>query len=337
VIISFYYCLTAQKNKQYFISGIFAGLAFVFRITSFFGLFTVFIIVVRRKLPASAAFIGGALTSCGLLIIALLLAGIDLSAVFHYMLTDNFGSGSTTDHSVAWKLDMFSANFFDSELVLFYPFVAGYILFRKKFDWFTCWLVCSFIGINVLGIYARQHFKELLPPLSLLSAFILAYAADTYKVSFKGLLILVWICFFPKILEPLWGFKKAVRHVASAPTYNPDTIQSDEETEKQLGLWIKNNTTETDKVFVSGYGARVQVFSERLSPTIYFNVTQTAEAKQRLYKDLLLNSPAMLVIPAFENYKNLVGDDIRNFIDQLAAQYYSFDKRMYGYNIYRLK
>ena len=337
-IISFYYCLSAKKNKQYFISGLFAGLALAFRLTSVFGLLTVFILAIRRRrrMPALPLFITGTIVMGGLLTMAMLLAGINLPDIYHYMLADNFGAGSTTDHSLLWKLDMFTANFFNSELVLFYPFVTAYILIKKRIDWVIAWLIFSFIGINILGIYARSHFKELLPALSLASAFALAYASETYKISYKGLLVLVWICFFPKITEPLLGLRNAINYSTSVVNNAEGSTQASEEAEKLLGLWIRAKTKETDKVFVAGYGARVQVFSTRLSPTIFFNVTQTSEARQRLYRDLTLNKPDMLVIPTFTNYTSFVGADIRDFIARLAAQYYSRDTSLYSYTVYRL-
>ncbi|MEO8403917.1 MAG: glycosyltransferase family 39 protein [Chitinophagaceae bacterium] len=337
VIISFYYCLSAEKNKHYFISGLFAGIALAFRLTSFFGILAILLVLIRRKLPATGAFIAGGAIALGVLFAAMLLAGINMELMIHNMLTDNFGSGSTTDHSWAWKMDIFSSNFFDSEFVLFYPFVIGYLFFERKINWLVAWLICTFIGINVLGIYARPHFKELLPSLSLMSAFALAHLTETYKISYKGLLVVVWICFFPKLLEPFWGLKKTIRPVPPVAACTPDLLQSDEAGEKQLGKWVKENTKETDQVFVAGYGARVQVYSERLSPTIYFNVTQTSEAKNQLYKDLEANKPAMMIVPAFSNYKKFVGSDIRDFIEKVIARDYVWERCLYGYGIYRLK
>jgi hypothetical protein len=150
-------------------------------------------------------------------------------------------------------------------------------------------------------------------------------------------LIITWVCFFPKIIEPLWGVKKWLDPPAVKPLAycNDTTLKTDEAAERLLGLWIKANTKETDLVYVAGYGARVQAFSERLSPTIYFNVTQTAKAKERLFKDLSQTMPYLVAIPVSETYKSYVSADIRDSIDQLVTSgQYGPGICLYGYTIY---
>jgi hypothetical protein len=152
-------------------------------------------------------------------------------------------------------------------------------------------------------------------------------------------MIIVWICFFPKTLEPIWGLRKMFRSVIIPPkTYcdNPGVI-TDEEAERRLGKWIKTVTTDTDLVYVAGYGARVQLFSERISPALYFNITQNNYSKTQIYRDLENKPPAMIVIPVFSSYKNWVDRDVRDYIDKLVADRYVFDKCLYGYGIYRKK
>lgn len=337
VIISFYYTITAKKNRDYFISAVFAGIALAFRLTSCFGILVILLVVLRQKRSAVWMFAGGILLCISFAVLTAFLAGIDLSSICYYMVTGNFGAGSTTDHSWTWKMDLFSANFFNSEMVVFYPFITVYVLLKKKIDWVMIWMLLSFIGINILGIYARPHFKELLPSLSVMTALVLNQANKNQAISYKSLMILVWICFFPKSREPLIGIKNAIRHTPVSIDCKEGLLQANEEQEKLLGLWIKANSKETDKVFIAGYGARVQVFSERLSPSVYFNVTQTERAKQQLYKDLESVKPGWLIIPAFMNYKNFVGEELRNYMDNLATKYYRFDKCMYGYTIYKLK
>jgi hypothetical protein len=339
IIIAFYQCLTAQKNKHYFISGLLAGLACCFRVSAVFGLLAVFITIIRRGFAASCVFMAGVLSG-GLLLVALCwFTGIELAAFVHYAVTGNFGQGSTTDHSLHWKTESFTTNFFYSELVLFYPLVAGYFMLYKKIDAPATWLICTFIGINVLGIYADPHFKELLPAFAIMSALTLTQLTETYQVPYKGLLVIVWLCFFPKVLEPFWGVKKLL----SRSTINPNSfchepvVAANDEAEKQLGLWIKDATKVTDLVYVAGYGARVQAYSERLSPTIYFNITQTAIAKEQLFKDLARNKPALVAVPVFTNYASFVDKDLREYVSDLVAKEYVFQQCLYGYNVYVAK
>ena len=146
-------------------------------------------------------------------------------------------------------------------------------------------------------------------------------------------------CFFPKLLNPFIDLK----HLISPAADTNDMLctqpyqQVDDNSKKELGLWIKSNTSLREEVFVAGYGSIVQAYSERQSPTIYFNVTQTVTAKKRLFTDLDSNEPVMIVIHASQEYNNNINEDIRIFIDSLVRKNYSFKRCMYGYGVYRFK
>jgi len=339
VIISFYKCLVATNNKHYFISGLLAGLGIGCRFSAVFGTMAVFIMAFRRNWKGALLLGTGIISGCLLMAGLIELSGIPVRDFLFYGFADNFGEGSATDFSWEYKLDQFFNNFFNSELILFYPFIIGYILVTKKLDHLLVWLLCTFIGINILGLYARPHFKELLPAFSLTAALCLSHLTSQYKLSFRGLMIIVWICFFPKTLEPLWGLRKTFRSVIIPPkTFcdNPAAI-TDEEAERRLGKWIKTVTSDTDLVYVAGFGARVQLYSERVSPALYFNITQTNYSRAQIYRDLENKPPAMIAIPVFSSYKAWVDKEVRDYIDKLVADRYVFDKCQYGYGIYRRK
>jgi len=338
IIISAYYSLTAAGAKRYFASGLLAGVGIAFRLSAGFGAAAIFFYLCKNNRKGIVPFIAGAITSIVAIAALLILSGINTHDLLLNVFFDNFGHGSTTDHTLSWKITSFMNGFCYAEIVMFYPFIALYFLLTKKFNFLAVWLLCTFIGINVLGIYARNHFKELLPALSLASGLAIGQLATTYKVPFNALLAMVWLAFFPKIIEPLAGIKILLHPQAiQSQNFCQPTRQPDEYAEKQLGLWIKANTAATDKLFVAGFGARVQAYSERVSPTIYFNVTQTAIAKHTLFHDLAADKPTMMAIPLFVEYNTHVQQDIRVFIDSIAATNYSFTGCMQGYGIYRLK
>src|SRR5215831_13445132 len=205
IIISFYKSITAQKGKAYFVSGLLAGVAFGFRISAVFGVGAILISILRKKFIPALLFLAGVASALLALTILLSLSGMHLHDFLTYGFSDNFGAGSPTDYDLSSKLQRALDSFFYSEFILFYPLVVGYFMIKKKLDPVTIWLICEFVGINVLGIYARNHFKEILPPLSLSSGICLAYLAETYKVPVKAIVIVTWIAFFPKILEPFVG------------------------------------------------------------------------------------------------------------------------------------
>jgi hypothetical protein len=337
IIIAVYLSIVFQKNKYSFISGLFAGLGLGFRFSAIFGILPVFINTVNKSRKSAIAFLLGLFTCIGLLILLILLAGININDFFFFGFTDNFGAGSPTDHSLAWKAQRFADSFFYSELILFYPAVVCYFILVRKLNFLKGWLFCEFIGIIILGIYAHNHFKNLLPALSLISAIVVNHIIVNYHISVKKILLVIWIIFFPKTFEPLFGFKKFLKN----PIDNPEKYckepfqQPDNYTRKQLGLWIKSNTMPEEKVLIAGMGAHIQVYSERLSPSIYFNLTQTKRAIMRFINDVTLNKPSLILVPKFEEYKN-IDSGLRTFIDELIAKNYHFINCKYGYSVYKI-
>jgi hypothetical protein len=339
IILSFYRQLTGQKRKDFFFSGIFAGLALGFRLSAVFGILALFILSFRKSRAATISFWSGLFSGILFLACIGLFAGINFQEFIYYSISDNFGKGSPTDHSFLWRLENFSDKFFYSELILFYPGLLGYLLIKKKLDSLVLWVVLEFIGINVIGIYDRAHLKDILPSLSLASALSINYLIEKYKVPVKPVMLIIWITFFPKLLEPLVNLKKLFSGVAEKPeTFCQSPFpQPDDGIRKKLGYWVKSNTPENERVLVAGFGAQVQVYTERLSPSIYFNATQTRAAKEKFYRDVLLNKPGMVLVPAFSGYLRDVDQDMRLFIEALVAKDYYFDRCMYGYTIFKIK
>lgn len=329
-IIAFYYFIKNKQGRSIFLSSLFITIAMAFRVTAFFPFVFLLLANLRSNRSRVLYFLSGVAGVVFLLLVLAYLVHISPKDFIYYGFTENFGQGSATDHPLLWRFENFFNGFFYSELILFYPALLCCIFIRRIPGILWGWLLSSFIAINVIGIYATQHFKEVLPALCLINAFFYAYVVDHYQVSFRKLLIVLWILFFPKLLEPLVSLKKLVQSGSSVAN---DDVEYDR---KQLGLWIKAHSEIHDKVYVAGYGAQIQAYSERISPSIYFNVTQTQRAKQQLFKDLDSQRPALIVIPQFDAYQNLVQDDIRQYLDKYVQHGYSLDTSMYHYSLYRL-
>jgi hypothetical protein len=221
--------------------------------------------------------------------------------------------------------------------VLFYPLVLLYVFVKRKIDFPVLWCVLTFVAINMIGIYDVVHLKDLLPPLSLLNAIAAAYLIEKYKLS-TGLVALgVGIVFFPSMTTPIANLKILLGNAATPIIYGKAPYVNPPEGDREaLGKWIKANTRSTDMVLVHSYGTQVQVYSERLSPTIYFNITQTPIAKARFYHDLQQNKPTMILIPMFPEYQNLVDADLRAFVSDLVKSNYHLESSMYNYQIFRI-
>lgn len=339
IILAVYRYLIAKSKKEIFAAGLLAGVAFAFRLTGAFGIIAILIYCLFKNRKYALVFCAGAISSIIALVVCCLLAGINLHDLLIYGLIDNFSSGSATDHTLLWKWHNFSAKFLQSGMLLFYPVVLGYFFIRRKADLFVLWLILAFIAINAVGIYDAVHLKELLPSLSLMGAFYMDYLLGRYKFRTNLALLIIWIIFFPSLSEQLVTMKRLPSNGASSPQKlctSPFTIP-DEGTRKLLGRWVRDNTSPQDKVYIAGFGAQVQAYSERISPTIYFNVTQTAVAKSRFYSDMRSGKPAMILVPLFPEYKQTVSVDMRQFVDSLATKNYQLLGCMYNYSIYRIK
>lgn len=336
VIISIYYGMVCAGNRSAFIGGLFAGLGFGFRVTAAMGILPVILFIFRKSRRSGFFFLLGTAVSVGSLILLAVLVGIGIHDLLFYGVIDNFGSGSATDHALAWKVQRFADGFFYSEIILFYPVVFCYVILVRKTDFLKTWLISEILGIMILGMYDRSHYKSLLPALSLMGAYVIHYLVENQQAPPKMILLGIWVIFFPKTFEPLFALKKILISKTGQQNQNSrNTGFEDEYSKKTVGLWIRSNTLPGEKVYVAGYGAQIQLYSERVSPSIYFNITQTAFAKKRLFRDLITNKADMLVIPAFEKYSGLVDADVRQFINQLAVESYRLDTCIASYNIFK--
>ncbi|MBS1532510.1 MAG: glycosyltransferase family 39 protein [Bacteroidetes bacterium] len=339
IILAFYFFVTAQSGKSYFLSGFLAAVGLGFRLSAFFGAAAIFISSVKKGREATILFCVGLASGFLILVLAAIFAGINLHDLYFYMYADNFGGGSTTDHNFLWRMVQFHNLFFYSEAMLFYPLVMVYLFIKQRVDWVVLWSILVFIGINLLGNYARVDLRGLLPPLSLIAAFAVSHLIDLYQISFRKLMLIIWVCFSPKIVEPFLNFTRLFTgEFQKAENFcHPPYIQPDESASRQLGQWVKANTKADELVFVAGGGPQVQAYSERISPSIHFSAGETLKARQRFLSDMRKNKADMILVPLYPEYRYYLTSDLLNYVDSLTAKHYYFVRCMFNYNIYRLK
>lgn len=338
-IIAVYRYISARTRADMLLSGLLAGLAFGFRFTGVVGIVAILLSCLRKNVQYALTFCAGVMCGIAILIVAGLFAGISFDNMYTYAFADNFGLGSATYHTLLWKWQNFSNKLIFSGMVLFYPLVIGYVYVKRKLDLFLVWFILALTGICVIGIFDNVHLKELLPALSLMGAFCINYFTDRYHWPVSLVLLVILVLFLPNFSEPIRNIKNVnagnttkASQLCTAPFTIPD-----EGTRKLLGWWARDNTKPQDKVYVAGYGAQVQVYTERISPTVYFNVTQTARAKARFFDEMSTNTPEIILVPLFPQYAQLVDPDMRQFIDTLMAKKYQLQGCMYNYHVYRLR
>jgi len=336
-LIAAAYCwVTARGQRPLFVSGLFAALALGFRLTAVAGVLSIF----AFSLPARRGFYFGAGVLAGMTVLAgaIRLAGIDLSDVWHYCFADNLSAGNLFDRSFGEKMDGLVNGFIFSELAIFYPFLIGYLIVRRKVDWIVCWLLGGCICIYRIGLFDPVHFKDILPPLSLAGGLFIDHMVGKYGMPFRPVLAMAAICFFPRTMEPILVFRQLFEPPVAASSVgycNPPFSPLDNVSRKKLGWWIRDHTRETDRVLIPFFNPVVQVYSERVSPTIYFSLNENAPARARFYQEVREHRPEMVIIPLSDDYRKLVGVEMRSWIQHMVDTGYRNDTCMYGYTIYR--
>jgi hypothetical protein len=336
-IIAIYYFIKAESKGELLIVGLIAGVGLVCRISAFFVIAAIFCVSLYQHKFKAVFFCAGVILSYGVFLGIWALLGIDLHNMYIYDFADNFNSGSPYDHGFIWKLQQFSDKFLYTEIIQFYPLVIAYFLIKKNFELIGLWLIFAFGGIVFIGEFTWLHLKEILPGMSLMSALTVNHLVSHYKVPLRPLMIIIWITFFPKVVEPLINLKNLIRHkTEEEPEFcKPPFIRPGDESRKRMGWWVRDHTSVNEKVFVAGFGSQIQVYSERQS--VYFNQMQTPLAKKKLFEDMLNHKPEMILIPLFPEYKDYIQPDVRQFVDDLAAEYYTLNGCMYNYKVYNLR
>ena len=341
IIIAFYVFLTGRRMYQFFFGGMLAGLGCAFRLTGLLSVAALLLASFRKNFLHAVLFGLGLLAGAGVVAGVLVSSGVSLHDFAFYGFLDNLAAGSLTDHPLHWKMEKFEGMFLYSELVLLYPGVVAYLLMGKKPDLPILWAICAFAGICGIGMYDPGHLKDLLPSLALINGIVLARVVDQYRLPVGPVAVVLWVVFLPKPIETLAGLRALFK---GSPTANvaycaPPYPEPDNYARKKLAAWIRSSTAEQDKVFVAGYGAQVQVYSERLSPTVYFNADamDTRVKKTAFMHDFAAREPAMILLPQFNEYTLYVGQDIRDYLSAIVAKDYTFDRCMYNYAIYRIR
>ncbi|WPU99985.1 glycosyltransferase family 39 protein [Mucilaginibacter sp. cycad4] len=331
--------LQGLKNTDLLLSGILAGLALDFRLSAAFVALAIMVHMLSQKKFLNVLWFAIGVVSGVLLLVAVcMLSGISLRELTLNMLTDNFSRGSATDHTIAYKLQSLLNRFVLSPLALLYPLAIAGLFARKQLGLIILWLLAVFVVINFIGIYDVVHLKEILPPLAVLNGCAIAWLLERYQLPLKPVLLIICVLLFPGMSEVLdnaeilLGKAPAKLTYGKAPYINPT-----EGDRKLLGKWVRDNTQPHNLVLVHSFGTQVQAYSERISPSTYFNITQTPVAKARFMHDLERNKPAMILIPMFPEYYNLVDADLRLFVSRMVSRDYYLERCMYNYKIYRVR
>jgi hypothetical protein len=107
---------------------------------------------------------------------------------------------------------------------------------------------------------------------------------------------------------------------------------------KELGLFIKRNTTQDDYVYLFaplgfGYPMITQAYCERRSPTRYFSPVSLAMSDSGRYiaGDIMRHSPKFIIVPS------VVSDKVPVAVNKIISMLYRHTDSRYGFDLYEQK
>jgi 4-amino-4-deoxy-L-arabinose transferase-like glycosyltransferase len=268
VVLGFWVLLRGMARPEgagartFLIVGALLGLAFNFKQTALFsglGAFAAFLLARRAGLgsrcnaPAALALMagGGVLVSL-LLLIPLLLGGTTVEAYLECVYFSLFKAGASADWNAQRLLRFFDA-WRQGGIVLFYPMV-GLAVFLGRFlrarnvalGALLAWLGLEFLAVNAAGNYYGHHFRQILAPLSLISALglgaLLDVAQGLRRSPARAFTSVVAVCV---------GFFLPYNSL-----YHTGTL-FDTDPNRQTGYWLARQLRPGQTVFAAGPKAAV--------------------------------------------------------------------------------
>jgi hypothetical protein len=341
--LAFYFVLKG-KNSGYwkywlFISGISIGFSIAFKqiaITSTLSLFLIFIYI-YSNLSRQSKFYGiiiiffGILISTFVSLFPLILSGVTLKDYFEGAWMILFNSNSSATFPI--RFNGFITIWLFSRVVIFYPFL--FLLFFQKKLWknlafvgLLIWFLFDFIGTNSSGYFFNHQIKQLIPSLSVIIGIVLGNLVENdkrIKLSFDKyvsiITILIIIILFPEKESLKKGMNNAFNKTNN---YN-----------KEIGIWLQNNSKNNDKVYITGtQGNVILYYSDRISSSKYINsiFVSGLDEKNNILSDLETNSPKFILMPDInvETTPNL-----GKGFDEFIKKNYTFLKNMHNYYIFK--
>jgi len=329
--------------------GLVIGLALAFKQSAVFGLLVlfvaVFLLISQNRLRAALWISGSAVAIPLLLLLIPFLQSAELNEIADQLLTAST-IGKTNSLQERWTI--FYSHFMpqNMRLAIFVIGIATLLVYAKFLKqkvmlYFLCsWVLLEFISLNIAGNYAAYQLRTWLPALSVSAGIGLAL---TEKLAWKrwardkvsiALIVLTLVVALELPRQSVWALGMAIRGhpvgytIIPVPRSKPIDIAR-----RYLGEWVHANTSAEQTVYIAGYGAQVQAYAMRKSPSRYFSgQTRNVEA---LRKELGETPPYLVLIPNFREYEEWIPLIQRNVVSEFVRRDYMLQEERLGYLIYR--
>jgi hypothetical protein len=343
-VLGFYFLFRAfQSNKlrthllDLFIAGLMLGISISFKQVALFSIIAGMVILLKTDSPFKttkmdfirngAVLVCGILMSTFLILIPLFLNHVSLKFFWNeaWLILLQKGSSPST---LLPRAEGFITIFKQSPIILFYPLLFLFFIQKKEitsrnipYSFALIWMLFDFIGVNSSGIYYSHQIKQLIPSLALVSGMALTTIIETkisnadkkqkWTVNILVMIILLWL---PH--SSAMGIEELI--------YPPQNTNS------QLGNYIKENTRPDDYIYVvGGSEPEILINSERRSASRYINQIFLGKhgAMEELSSDLKMNPPRWILI-----HNNT--DQIMHPVASLIYQSYEYRSTEYEYRIF---
>lgn len=315
--ISFY--LIIKDKKAYFLSGVSLGVAIIFKQIALFTFIYLLILILYYRCSKTnyLIFILGVLFINLVSFIPLFLSDISFTQYLEgaWLILLKSGSSANLKDRYLGFINLW----FNSRLSIIYLIIVFYFFYFKNFkdkvlNVLLIWFFIEFIAVNASGNYYGHQIKQLFPPLSLLFGYI-------YFNIFKNVINKLHIYLLIVILFP---YEFIFIHT-------PIKIFNSNDKNKDLGIYLKNNTNSIDYIYILGNKFQsniIQYYTTRLSSSKYFNSIFLNYPKdyESLKIDILKNTPKYFLI-----YKS----EFDTFT--ILFKTVNFDLQLYLQNNYRLE
>jgi hypothetical protein len=350
--LSFFFLIVSRDAKRIrsyvlyiLIAGFCMGIAICFKQTAIFsaGALLAFLLSLGYgrdcQLSSSVTkdllfLLAGAIFPLCLCLIVLLASGTTFAQFLHQAWLVLLQEGGGAELKTTKRIWSFISTWRYSEMILFYPLFLLFIIQKKRIEdnkipfWgIIFWIIFDFIGVNASGFYFGHQFKQLVPPLSLASG--IAISVFLKNTSTSTIDMRRYIVQIVVVLAILWApYQTLLR------SYNmnfKDRINDEYKEYKELGLWLRENTKETDFVYlIGGHTNPALAYSQRRSASRYFSLLfiEREGAKNEVMEDLTEKKPKYIIID-----QKLGDGSVRVLPGLEAILEQSYRHKMTNYNV----
>lgn len=239
-------------------------------------------------------FLFGAILSLFLVYLVLFFNGVSFSDYIEgaWLILLNSGSRIT---GLEMQFTNFFRTFIGSRMVLILPVFALFIYYRKVipkviYAMLGLWFVFDFLGANASGYYYGHQLKQLLPPLSLITAIVLPRLISKdqrFNNVVMAIAVFVFLMLFP--------LKQLIANFESWNTTDKRYVAVQE-----AAAYIKKDATSSDFIYVFGADLEmVLVLAEaklKSSSKYFHSIFITGvEEQEQVFDDLNKNPPKFIV------------------------------------------